>query len=210
MNQDHLFYARMTGAYGSVHCGGTNIVTGEFSRIDVITATVFHTLTNTLDTTADFDVAATGTLAFSTGALTAGDTITVAGQAFTAVAENATPTAVQFKIGTSYATAAANAMAAINAHAATAAQVTVTSAVVASTVVLTVTAVAPGAAGNNLTIAKSAANVAVLPVDGSLDGGVTQERATAPTYPANFTLYGNFTTIKLTSGDVIAYHANRQ
>mgnify|MGYP002814410432 CR=1 FL=1 len=40
------------------------------------------------------------------------------GEAFTAVAENTEPTAREFKIGTTYATAAANALAAILANAA--------------------------------------------------------------------------------------------
>ena len=190
------------GESGTVCVGSTSgTITGDFSEILCVGSTTFTTLTDTYTkTTAEYGNKATGTLAFSTGALTAGDTVTVAGQEFTAVAENATPTAIQFKIGTSYATAAANAMAAINAHAATAAQVVVTSAVVASTVVLTVTAVARGTAGNDLTIAKSAANVAVLPVDGSLDGGTALAAMTGAALATGTILRGKFTAVAVSGG----------
>jgi|GEM_PF-3427687 len=206
MNQDNLFYARMTGAYGSVYIGGTNAVTGEFSRIECVNATVFATLTNTLDTTATTDVAASAYITW-TGAPTANQNIVVNGVTYTfkAVAD-VDPDEAHIAIGATVSETAAYVAAKLADHALLA--------VTAALGVATFTARTAGAGGNSLLLtAGNCSNCSITTAgdSGKLGGGITRERmASATTYPANHTLHGHFTAIKLTSGKVIAYHANRQ
>ena len=197
------------GLTGNITVPTTLLVAGDFCEILCLGATAFTVLTDSLEQSSlNYGSHATGTHTFSTGALTANDTLTVAGQVFTAVAENATPTAIQFKIGTTYATAAANALAAISAHAATTAQVTLASAAGASDVVITYTAKVRGTGGNALTLAKSAANVAVSG-SGTLTGAVNLVPASTPgtpaTYPAGTVLRGHFTAVQPSAASVRCY-----
>lgn len=196
----------MTGAYGSVYIGGTNTVTGEFSRIECVNATVFATLTDTLDTTATTDFPASAFITW-TGAPTADKNIVVNGVPYTfkAVAD-VDPDEAHIAIGANVSETAANVAAKLVDHA----LLDVTSALG----VATFTARTGGAGGNALHLTAGDCNNCDITTAGNaghLGGGITRERkASATSYPANHTLHGHFTTIALTSGKVIAYHANRQ
>lgn len=91
-------------------------------------------------------VQASGTLTCAT--VVATDTCAVAGVTFTAVADNATPTATQFRIGTDDTSCAANLAAAINANATTSQYVIATSALG----VVTIKALNAGVVGNLIAI----------------------------------------------------------
>lgn len=107
---------------------------------------------------------ATGTLTFSTGAPTAADTVTINGVAITAVANGATPTAHQYRVGTDITTAGDNIAACINADPAT-------FLVTASNAggVVTLTANAAGTGANAITTTESGTHTAFGA--GTLAGG---------------------------------------
>jgi hypothetical protein len=111
-------------------------------------------------------VQANGTFTF-TGNGTAADTVTIAGQAFTAVASGAGNN--QWNIGTSTTTAAANLAAAINAS--TTATFAGTVYAVAVGAIVTVFAIPAGAIGNLVTIAKTSTSITVS--GANLAGGVS-------------------------------------
>ena len=145
---------------------------------------------------------ATGTLTVSTGALTAGNTVTINGVVFTAVAEDATPTGNQFKIGTDYTTAAANLLAAIQArtgYGGTVFPVTASSAAGASNVVITVASIYYTTAGNSVGFIKTAANIAIS-VGGTLTGGTEGTPATC---------LGNRVFVGSSPGSYAAYECER-
>jgi hypothetical protein len=107
-----------------------------------------------------------------------GDTVTINGQVFTAVKQDAQPTNVQFKVGTDYGPdrgddwiTAANLAAAVAAHGVGA---TVTAYVDSAQPVVTVTALADGAAGNAFALATSSARAVLsgATLAGGLAAGV--------------------------------------
>ena len=100
-------------------------------------------------------VRASGTLTCAT--VIATNTCTVLGITFTGVANNtASPTSVQFKIGTTDATCAANLAAVLNAH------TTVNQLVLATSAagVVTITSILPGISGNLIAIAGGQSTIA--------------------------------------------------
>lgn len=97
-------------------------------------------------------LAASQTATFS-GAATANDTVTINGVVLTAVANVATPTNNQFRVGTDATTAAANLAAAVNASTTDALSGVVKASSLAA--VCTVTCLIPGVIGNSLAISKS-------------------------------------------------------
>jgi len=101
-------------------------------------------------------VAASGTATFS-GAGTAGDTVTIAGQAFTAVASGAGNN--QWNVGASASASAINLAAAINAS--TTASFAGIASAAAVAAVVTITARIPGNVGNQITLAKSSTAITV-------------------------------------------------
>lgn len=98
------------------------------------------------------DVYATGVLTYA-GVPTAADTVTIGGHVITAVANTATPTGLQYKIGTDVTSAAANITALIEANVALLG-VTATS----SAGVVTLVAAVPGTVGNAITTTESGSN----------------------------------------------------
>lgn len=115
----------------------------------------------------DDGVAASGTLTCTS--VIATDACSVAGVTFTAVANGATPTDVQFKIGTSDATCAANLAAAITAK--------LPNVVVATSAlgVVTVTAAVKGLIGNQIPLTTSDSTIVV---SGALLTGGTENTKT--------------------------------
>lgn len=102
------------------------------------------------------------------GAMTAADTVTINGQALTAVA--ATPAANQFIVGVDAPTDAASLAACINAYATTAQKVVGIVNAVAAAGIVTVSANIPGVIGNLVTCTKSASAVTL--------GGLTSNSPT--------------------------------
>jgi len=109
-------------------------------------------LSGVVDSGASDAVAASQTATFS-GAATALDTVTINGVVLTAVANVATPTNNQFRVGTTAATAAANLAAAINASTTDALSGVVQAS--SASGVCTVSCLIAGVIGNTLPIAKS-------------------------------------------------------
>ena len=115
---------------------------------------------------------ATGTATLN--GLIAGNTITVAGQVFTAVASSATPTTIQFVAGATDAASATNLAAALNAHATVKSAVTAT----AAGAVVSLTAKPVGVAGNYLALVTNATTVTLT--GAALSGGVGTGRPRSP------------------------------
>lgn len=190
------------GEYGNITVPAGTQVDGIFCKLQCIGETTFTTLTDALEGSSLLHGGyAAGTITVSSGALTAGDYIEIgngtdANIKLTAVAENATPTAVQFKIGTSVATAAANILAAINANEDISALV-VASAGAAGVVV--VTSIVRGSGGDAYHLVKSGTNLAVS--GAHLTGGALAA-ASSVTYPDGSVLVGRFTTVKPATGKV--------
>ena len=100
-------------------------------------------------------VSATGTFTIAAGNLSANDTVTIGGVAFTAKASGATGN--QFNIGGSATATATNCAAAVNASSSCLGLVSASSALG----VVTFTSIVPGIVGNQITLAKSATNGSV-------------------------------------------------
>lgn len=112
-------------------------------------------------------VQASGTLTITSTGPALGETFTVAGVTFEAVASS--PTATQFIRSDTPATAAANIATAINANATLSG--IVTAAALAG--VVTITAVVPGVMGNGLVLSENAANTAAVSFAGGSNGTVS-------------------------------------
>jgi len=124
--------------------------------------------------TAGVQAAATATCA----AVTANDTVTIGGLALTAIADNGTPTAVQFKIG-SGGGAGQNAECATNLAAAINANTTLNKFVVASAAaaVVTVTALNASLLGSKVTFVSSNGTRLAVTGSGYLAGGAGDDVA---------------------------------
>ncbi len=118
---------------------------------------------------------------------TTADTITVAGQAFTAQAGAATPGTATFQAATSITATRDSLLAQINAHAVVSTKVIATA---SSTAAITITAIAPGSAGNAFTLAYSdthATTVGATVSGATLSGGTTVPVPGQPVYISDTT-----------------------
>lgn len=197
-----LYDKQDAGEYGNITVPAGVLVTGAFCKLQCIGSTTFTILTDSLEgSSLLYGGYANGTITVANGALTAGDYIELgngvdANIRLTAVAENATPTAAQFKIGTDVATAAANILAKINANASTSALVVATA---GSAGVIVVTSLLRGSGGDAYTLVKSGTNLAVS--GATLSGGALVA-ASSRTYTDGTVLVGRFTAVKPAGGAV--------
>ena len=136
------------------------------------------TLTDVTNTMSIVDCRASGTV--TAASVQVGDTVTVDGRVYTAIADGATPAFAQFSIGASNDACAANLAAAINLgeQADTTSKVTAS----AASAVVTITARAEGTGGNSIALATSdntrLAKSGTTLANGTATGGVKSSGAT--------------------------------